>query len=122
MNIKVTQLTLIMIAIVADYLTGLIKACYKHEYKSEVMRQGLYHKVAEIAAVAVMFYLQLGLPMIGISIDFPFISFITLYIIVMELSSIIENIGEINPDLIGPLSDVFEKVKQVKDDKYGKNH
>nr|DAK73639.1 MAG TPA: holin [Caudoviricetes sp.] len=122
MNIKVMQLTLIMTAIVADYLTGLIKACYKHEYKSEVMRQGLYHKIAEIAAVAVMFYLELGLPMIGIAIDFPFISFITLYIIVMELSSIIENIGEINPDLIGPLSDVFEKVKQVKDDKYGKTN
>lgn len=122
MNIKVAQLTLIMVAIVADYLTGLIKACYKHEYKSEVMRQGLYHKVAEIATVAVMFYLQLGLPMIGIVIDFPFISFITLYIIVMELSSIIENIGEINPDLVGPLSDVFEKVKQAKDDKYGKNN
>ena len=111
-----------MIAIIADYLTGIIKACYKHEYKSEVMRQGLYHKLAEIAAVAVMFYLQLGLPMIGVAIDFPFISFITLYIIVMELSSIVENIGEINPDLIGPLSDVFEKVKQVKDDRYGKNH
>lgn len=67
-----------------------------------------------------MFYLELGLPMIGIAIDFPFISFITMYIIVMELSSIVENIGEINPDLIGPLSDVFAKVKQVKDEKYGK--
>lgn len=122
MNIKVAQLTLIMVAIVADYVTGVVKACFKHDYKTCVMREGLYHKVAEVAAVGVMFYLEMGLPMIGIAIDFPFISFITLYIIVMELSSIIENIGEINPDLIGPLSNVFEKVKQVKDEKYGKDN
>lgn len=115
MNVKAMQLAIIMIAIVADYLTGLVKACYKHEYKSSVMREGLYHKVAELMAVALMFYLEIGLPVIGISIDFPFISFITVYVIVMELSSIIENIGEINPDLVGPLSEVFAKVKEVKD-------
>lgn len=119
MEIKAAQLALIMGAIVADYLTGIVKACYKHEYKSEVMRQGLYHKIAEVLAVALMYYLEIGLPLIGIAIDFPFISFITIYVIVMELSSIIENIGEINPDLVGPLAQVFEKIKEVQNNDKG---
>lgn len=119
MNMKAAQLAIIMIAIVADYATGIIKACYKKKYKSSVMREGLYHKVAEVMAVALMFYLEIGLPFIGVKIDFPFISFITIYVIVMELSSIIENIGEINPDLVGPLAQVFEKIKEVQNNDKG---
>lgn len=119
MNMKAAQLTIIMVAILADYVTGLLKACYKKEYKSSAMREGLYHKVAEIMAVGLMFYLEIGLPWIGVNIDFPFINFITLYVIVMEISSIIENIGEINPDLVGPLAQVFEKIKEVKNNDKG---
>ncbi len=115
------QIALIMIVIIADYVTGIVKACYHHDYKSCVMREGLYHKVAELMAVAVMYFIELGLPMIGVTINFPFISFITFYVIFMELSSIVENIGEINPSLVGPLSEVFEKVKEAKEFKVNKD-
>lgn len=119
MSEQVVQIAIVFIAIVADYITGIIKALYKHEYKSCVMREGLYHKAAEVFAVAVMYYIEYGLPMAGITIAFPFVSFMTGYVIIMELSSIIENIGEINPELIGPLADIFEKVREVKDKRGG---
>lgn len=119
MNKELVQLAIVFSAIAADYITGLAKALYKHEYKSSVMREGLYHKVAELFAVVVMYYMEYGLPMAGITIAFPFVSVMTCYIIIMELSSIIENIGEINPDLIGPLAEIFEKVREVKDKQEG---
>lgn len=119
MSKELLQLSIVFAAIAADYITGLVKALYKHEYKSCVMREGLYHKAAELFAVVVMYYMEYGLPMAGITIAFPFVSVMTGYIIIMELSSIIENIGEINPDLIGPLAEIFEKVREVKDKKEG---
>lgn len=114
MTKELVQLAIVLAAIASDYITGVVKALYKHEYKSCVMREGLYHKAAELFAVLVMYYIEYGLPMAGITIVFPFVSFISGYIIIMELSSIIENIGEINPDLIGPLADIFEKVRESK--------
>lgn len=116
---ELVQLVIVFAAIAADYITGIAKALYKHEYKSCVMREGLYHKAAEVFAVVVMYYMEYGLPMAGITIAFPFVSVMTGYVIIMELSSIIENIGEINPDLIGPLAEIFEKVREVKDKKDG---
>ena len=113
MNATGTQLAVIGIAIFADYITGVAKACYQHDYKSCVMREGLYHKAAEIFAVALMYFLEIGLPTIGVTINFPFVSSVTVYIVIMEISSIIENIGEINPELVGPLGNVFEKIKDA---------
>lgn len=119
MNEELVKLVIVFAAIAADYITGIVKAMYKHEYKSCVMREGLYHKAAELFAVVVMYYIEYGLPIAGITIAFPFVSVITGYIIIMELGSIIENIGEINPDLIGPLAEIFEKVREVKDKQEG---
>ena len=122
MNSEVLNITIVMLVIVADYVTGVIKACYQNDYKSCVMREGLYHKSAEIIAIALMYYLQYALPVVGITVNFPFVSFITYYVVLMEISSIIENIGEINPSLIGPLADVFAKVKEAKEKKEGDNN
>lgn len=119
MSKELVQLAIVFAAIAADYITGIAKALYKHEYKSCVMREGLYHKAAEVFSVVVTYYMEYGLPMAGITIAFPFVSVMTGYIIIMELSSIIENIGEINPDLIGPLAEIFEKVREAKDKKEG---
>ena len=119
MSREVLNITIVLFVIVADYVTGVVKACYQNDYKSCVMREGLYHKSAEILALALMYYLQYALPIVGITVNFPFVSFITYYIVLMEISSIIENIGEINPSLIGPLADVFSKVKEAKEKKEG---
>lgn len=113
MNANGTQLAVIGIAIFADYITGVVKAFYQHNYKSCVMREGLYHKAAELFAVALMYFLEIGLPTIGVTINFPFVSSVTVYIVIMEISSIIENIGEINPELVGPLGKVFDKIRDV---------
>ena len=36
--------------ILADILTGLVKSLYEKDFKSSVMRQGLFHKAGELMA------------------------------------------------------------------------
>lgn len=120
MNIDYLPIAIVFIAIILDFVTGLAKAFMQHDFTSAVMREGLYHKIAELVAVALGYYIQFALPKIGVSLSLPVANFILAYIVIMELGSIIENLGIINPDLVGPLSIVFEKIKGGNDnDKSG---
>ena len=86
--------------IIGDYGTGIIKALSKKNFTSSGMRLGLYHKIAEI----ILIVLALGVDKAGTYIDLGLNKSICVgicgYIILMEIASIIENIGIINPNLI----------------------
>ena len=109
------QVAIVFVAIVMDFVTGIAKAIKQHNFTSEAMREGLYHKSAEMIAIAMGYYVQFALPHIGVTVAFPVASFILVYTVIMEIGSIIENLGIINPDLVGPLSTVFEKIKGGND-------
>lgn len=110
---------IIMISIVvglaaADFVTGLLKAYCKNDVASKTMRIGGIHKIAEILIMMVACGLEIGLQMLGqyysvgadgeIAQKLAAVSgmvaslLVFLYIIVMELISILENYSEINPD------------------------
>ena len=110
---------IIMISIVvglaaADFVTGLLKAYYKNDVASKTMRIGGIHKIAEILIMMVACGLEIGLQMLGqyysvgsdgeIAQKLAAVSgmvaslLVFLYIIVMELISILENYSEINPE------------------------
>ena len=42
-------------SILADIVTGLLKAFYTKSFKSSVMRQGLFHKLGELLAVGILY-------------------------------------------------------------------
>lgn len=110
---------IIMISIVvglaaADFVTGLLKAYCKNDVASKTMRIGGIHKIAEILIMMVACGLEIGLQMLGqyysvgsdgeIAQKLAAVSgmvaslLVFLYIIVMELISILENYSEINPE------------------------
>lgn len=79
------QIVLPLILMVADILTGYISAKINNNVKSEIMRSGLGKKVAEIVYIAV------GM-IFGIAFDVKIVgTFISLYIIYMEMVSLAEN-------------------------------
>ena len=107
----------IMISIVvglaaADFITGLLKAYCKNDVASKTMRIGGIHKIAEILIMMTACGLEIGLQMLGqyystdgeIAQKLAAVSgmvaslLVFLYILVMELISILENYSEINPD------------------------
>lgn len=105
------QIVIVLVAIVIDFATGIVKSFMKHNFQSSAMREGLYHKCAEILAIVLAYYVDFALPRINVSVPFSVVNFILAYIVIMEVGSIIENLGIINPQLVGPLSTVFEKIK-----------
>lgn len=103
-----------------DILTGIIKAAKNKELNSTKMREGMYHKAGSVLAMFFGVAVDCG----KISIDFgtsvPVAAFIATYIVLMECASIIENLGAINPELVGAnLAGLFTKLqdrKGAKDD------
>ena len=108
---------IIMISIVvglaaADFITGLLKAYCKNDVASKTMRIGGIHKIAEIIIMVVACGLEIGLNLLGryystdgeVAQKLAAVSgvvaslLVFLYIIVMELISILENYSEINPE------------------------
>lgn len=98
-------LPLILMAL--DVISGYVNAAIKRETSSSVMRKGLGHKFAEIV------YITLGL-LISLAFGVRQIEyFISFYIIIMEVISILENCEKLG--LKAPKA-VKEKVDELKDE------
>ena len=85
--------------IALDILTGFLQALKNKALSSKVMREGLLHKCAEILLYVLSVALMYGCKYIDIGLDIPSPQIITVYLVVMESVSIVENLKKINPDL-----------------------
>ena len=88
-----------------DVVTGLIKAWINHDFQSAIMRAGLAKKAGEllIIVMGLLFTHGMGLPTY-------ILSCVSLYIILMELMSIVENLDKIGCPLPKALKDVINNV------------
>lgn len=69
-----------------DVITGYLQARINNDVKSEIMREGLIHKFLLIIIILIGFILQYSFGINGISVV------ICVYICVMEITSIFENL------------------------------
>ena len=83
-----------------DLITGVVKAFKNKTYKSSLMRQGMYHKIGEILTILLATCIDYTQMYINIGFNVMILTPVCVYIILMEIGSIIENIKSINPDLI----------------------
>ena len=97
MNVKMT--IIVASFILADILTGLITAVRNGEYKSSVMRVGLWSKLGEVAAILLAVLCEWALPVMNVDIQLPIFEGVSGYICIMELGSCVENITKISPEL-----------------------
>lgn len=91
----------IALALIAlDVITGFTNAALKHEISSSKMREGLQHKLGSIFLILAADFVDAAL-LGGVDLGFksPLMSITCVYISVMELMSIIENICKLNPEL-----------------------
>ena len=79
-----------MVMMAFDYLTGIMKAWHNHDIQSSKLRDGLNRKFGEVIVIIISLFLQysIGLPN-------EITTFVSIYIVVMELISIIENLNAI---------------------------
>lgn len=102
LNAHVFIFTLCFIAL--DVITGYAQAIANRDVQSEKMRKGFWHKLAIIFALFVAGLID-GMVQMGIGAQLGFATPIfecaCCYIILMELTSILENIVKMNPELAG---------------------
>lgn len=76
------------VAAAADILTGLIQAGINNCYNSSVMRKGLYRKLGELTCVILAYVVS-----VAISLPVNITAFVSVYIVVMEFISVLENLS-----------------------------
>lgn len=111
------KLIIILAFIVSDIVSGLLKAFANEGYNSTRMRQGLLHKMGELLCFLFCVLCDLTLPRLDIYLPFSIASGVTVYLVFMEIGSIIENVGLLNPELGKYLTGVFEKLKDNHDNR-----
>lgn len=86
--------------IVLDIVLGFCGAVKNSVVSSKVMREGLWHKLGSVALIVVADVID-GALLGGVDLGFPapVLAAVCLYITLMELVSVLENITELNPNL-----------------------
>lgn len=93
---------------VLDILTGYIGAVIRKKVKSSTMRKGLLKKFILICIIAVSVLIQLAQNYVDLGFNVPTIGVTCVFIILMEITSIIENADEI---FDGKIKELFSKLK-----------
>ena len=110
----------VLFFVTTDYITGIVKAIMANNLSSKKMREGLGHKFAYLVLIVVAYmidtigaHVDLGLPV--------HVYLITVGgICLIELTSIIENITEINPELKDvPFMQIFSTTNTDTDRRHG---
>lgn len=82
-----------------DYVTGVVGAIMHGNLSSSKMREGLGHKFAYLVTFFLAWFIDFEMNHIDLGFNVAITPLVATGIVMIELSSIIENIGEINPEL-----------------------
>lgn len=88
-----------MCFILMDLLTGLVGALKNNDFKQRIMREGLYHKAGSVLIIVFFTLIDYSQGFVDLGFNVPIAGIGCAYICLMEVGSIIENIGKINPEL-----------------------
>ena len=113
---------LVFILIVLDVISGIAAAFMKKTIDSSVMRRGLLHKASYILVILLAGTLEwavsVGGPALGVGLDLPIVVPTCIYLGLTEISSIGENLSQIDPSLrSAPVFSVLGRVKPTEDNK-----
>lgn len=105
---------IVAIFIILDIVTGFLKAAYKKEINSTILREGLFHKLSEVFAIVVSVAMEYAAQYLDIGANLPIADVVMGYITLTEIISIIENLCYINPTLAKIFKPYLDKFKTKK--------
>lgn len=125
-KIIVVPIVVLFVFMILDYMTGLCAAWVKHELSSQVGIIGIIKKVMYFVLIAVGigadWLINYGLTAADIHFEYGYIIglLVTIWLILNELLSIMENIYEINHKAYPKfLKDILSHIKKAIDKKTG---
>ena len=121
LTIEISQITythaywiflLPLIGAAADILTGWIQASINGTWDSTKMRKGLYRKSGEILIVLLGYAAELA---VDIAAQAHVATFLSIYVVIMEILSVIENLDQAGVAVPSFLRDKLGKIKDGAD-------
>lgn len=83
-----------------DYITGVLQALATKTFSSTIMREGLFHKVALVLVMLLGVMIDYAQQFADLGASVPVAIAACVYIILMEVGSVIENLCRLNPELM----------------------
>ena len=98
---------IVLAFIIGDLVTGLLAALKNKQFRSSVMREGLFHKAGEIATLGLAIMCDKFAPFVHIELPVDLVIVVASYLSLMEIGSIIENIRKLSPAAAAILGKFF---------------
>lgn len=98
---------LYLVLIAADIISGIIKGISEKDLKSSILRDGFFKKISALLVLSVVYLVNYGLSQYT-ELNIDIFSYSCVYLIFMEIISVVENASLINPSL----KTLFEKIKE----------
>lgn len=127
-NILLIPLTVLIAVMIVDYFTGMASAKVTGELNSRIGIVGIIKKVGYLALIAVGMVVDyiIGSALINVGVEaqqsYWFGMIITIWLIINELISILENLGEIGVPLPSFLVNAVKSLKNKVDSESGKHY
>lgn len=106
------EVKLALAFMVIDVFTGVLKAVKNKELNSTKAREGIYKKASFILFIAFGYLADYAMDYVNIGFNLPAAATICTLVIITEAISVLENLGQINPDmvkLVAPFLSVLNK-------------
>lgn len=91
---------LVLAFILFDFATGMVWAFMNKQFNSSVMREGMFHKCASAFYIIFGALVDYTNTFLDLGINISISKAICTYIVIMECTSILENLGRINPKFV----------------------
>lgn len=99
MEISFNLIIIVLIFIILDFISGIIRAVKEKNLDSTKMREGLFHKLGFILAIILGIAIEYAMLFMDLGFSIPIVEGICVFLVLTEIVSIIENLIGINPSL-----------------------
>lgn len=104
------EILAVLVFTITDYVTGVINAIMHGKLSSTKMREGLGYKFTYLCVFFIAWFIDFEMGHIDLGFHGALTPLVTVGIVLIELSSIIENIIKINPELgNAPFMNIFSQ-------------
>lgn len=123
LNVLLVPFLVLIIVMIIDYVTGMAQAYVSHTLNSRIGVVGIIKKISYITAVAVGivadYLISSALTEVGIDIKINYCigMIVTIWFIINELISVLENLAEIGIPLPNFLVSIVKRLKVVVENK-----
>lgn len=99
-----------------DVITGIIKAVKNKQLNSTKAREGIYKKASFIVFIGFGYLIDYALAYVDMGINIPAAISICTLVIMTEAISVLENLGDINPEMVSLVAPFLDSLKDKKED------